>query len=255
MRTYRTFSLKGSNFRISSSLEDHADLIIDEIKNQRKILENYILCNTKFKTSLEPVKLFDSAPPIIKAMHYGSEMTGVGPMAAVAGTIAQFAAEKAISLGSEEAIVENGGDIFLKISHDISIGIYSGSNTISGSLAFLIKPEHTPLAICSSSSKMGHSLSFGNCDLATVVSKSAPLADAAATLACNLVKKNRDMNAVLNRIHAIKGIDGVLLVKDKHIGLIGNLPKLVKHRDTHLPDKITRDKDSDYFRAEFMSDF
>ena len=244
MRTYRTFSLKGSNFRISSS---HTEVIIDEIKNQRKILEHYIQKHLQFRSSLKPVQLFSSYPPIVKAMHYGSEMTGVGPMAAVAGTIAQFAAEKAISEGAEEAIVENGGDIFLKASHDITIGVYAGAYPISGNLAFFIKPDNTPLAICSSSSKMGHSLSFGNCDLATVVSKSAPLADAAATLAGNLIKTKSDINSVLNRIHSIEGIDGVLLVKDTHIGLIGNLPELVKHSDTDFPDKITRDKNSGYF--------
>jgi ApbE superfamily uncharacterized protein (UPF0280 family) len=244
VRKYHTFSLKGSNFRINSP---HADLIIDEIKNQRKILENYIEYYREFESSLKPVNLVDPAPPIVKAMHYGSKMTGVGPMAAVAGSIAQFAAEKAISMGAEEAIVENGGDIFLKVSHDITVGIYTGSYPISRSLAFLIKPDNTPLAICSSSSKMGHSFSLGDCDLATVVSKSAPIADAAATLACNLVKKSNNINEVLKRIHAIKGVDGVLLVKDKHIGLIGNLPKIVKHDDTHFLDKITRDIDSDYF--------
>jgi ApbE superfamily uncharacterized protein (UPF0280 family) len=54
---------------------------------------------------------------------------------------------------------------------------------------------------------------------------------------------------VLNRIHAIKGIEGVLLIKGKHIGLIGNLPKLVKHNDTDLPNKITRDKNSEYLKC------
>jgi len=89
---------------------------------------------------------------------------------------------------------------------------------------------------------MGNSLSLGNCDLATVTSKDASLADAAATLACNLVKKQGDIDKVLKRISGIPGIEGVLLVKGDKIGMAGDLPKLVKHKDGDICSKITRDK-------------
>jgi ApbE superfamily uncharacterized protein (UPF0280 family) len=85
---------------------------------------------------------------------------------------------------------------------------------------------------------MGHSLSFGNCDLATVTSKDAALADAAATLACNLVKTSADIPRVLERIVNITGILGVLLIKDEQVGVAGDLPELIKHKDTQLFNKI-----------------
>ncbi|MFC1463059.1 UPF0280 family protein, partial [Verrucomicrobiota bacterium] len=88
-------------------------------------------------------------------------------------------------------------------------------------------PGDTPIAICSSSGKMGHSTSLGDCDLATVVAKDTALADAAATHAANLVKSVDDVDSVLEMICAIEGVDGVLMVKDSHVGLAGELPELV----------------------------
>ncbi len=241
MRTYDTFSYKGANFRIYST---HVDVIINEIKRQRGLLEEYIACHSEFLSTLIPVNLLKKAPPIALKMDAASKKTGVGPMAAVAGISAQLAAESAIVAGANEAIVENGGDIYLISNKELTIGLYAGSNPISGTLAFRVTPDLMPVAICSSSSKMGHSLSLGDCDLATVVSKSAALADAAATLACNMVKEPEDIDPVLKKIAAIEGVSGILLVKDEKIGLAGDLPELVKHDDADFPLKITRDKDS-----------
>jgi len=63
-----------------------------------------------------------------------------------------------------------------------------------------------------------------------VVSKDAALADAAATQAANLVQSAQDVEPTLHRIAAINGVDGVLIVKDEHIGMAGKFPPLVKIR-------------------------
>ena len=241
LRTYHSFSFKGANFRICST---HVDVIIKEIKKQRAYLEEYIVLQPEFLSSLTPVDLLSDAPEVAVIMDAASRKTGIGPMASVAGIMAQSAAEAAVTAGAEEAIVENGGDIFLVSPRETTIGLYAGSNPISGTLAFKVTPAVMPVAVCSSSSKMGHSLSLGDCDLATVVAKSAALADSAATLACNLVKKTDDIDPALKRITAIDGISGLLLVKGDKIGLAGDLPELVKHHDADFPLKITRDKES-----------
>jgi len=62
----------------------------------------------------------------------------------------------------------------------------------------------------------------------TVVAKDAALADAAATQAANLVNSEEDVNQALQRIAAIEGIDGVVIVKNDRVGLAGQLPPLVK---------------------------
>ena len=47
---------------------------------------------------------------------------------------------------------------------------------------------------------MGHSMSLGHCDLATVISRDAALADAAATQAANKVKCTDEIEPTLNKI-------------------------------------------------------
>ena len=149
-------------------------------------------------------------------------------MAAVAGAMAQWAAKAALAAGAEEAIVDNGGDIYLKAIEPVIIALGTGTAKLADRLAFHVEPQDTPLAICSSSGKMGHSMSLGQCDLATIAAKDAALADAAATQAANLVQTPDDVDAALERISAIPGVEGVLIVKDDRIGLAGHLPRLVK---------------------------
>ena len=238
MRAYRKFAWKDSNFRICSSC---FDAITHEIMQQRRLLESYIDQHPDFRSALVPIGLATDAPLIVRRMQEAAVLTGVGPMAAVAGTIAQMAVKAALRLGAEEAIVENGGDLYIASCEPIGVGLYAGRNPLASRLAFAVESAELPLAVCSSSSKMGHSYSFGDCDLATVVSKNASLADAAATLACNLVKRPGDVDAVLERVGRIQGVDGVLLVKGDRVGLIGQLPQLVKNLDPEAGCKVTRD--------------
>jgi len=216
----------------------------DEIIRQRTILEEYIVRQPEFKTSLVPLRPLQDAPEIAMRMCRAAMDVGVGPMAAVAGAIAQWAAEAAVHEGDEDVIVENGGDIFMVVSNPLSIGIHAGPKNPFNGLAFSVEPDDTPLAICSSSSMMGHSMSMGACDLATVVAKDAALADAAATLAANLVATPEDLEPTAARILAVPGVLGVLLVKSDKMAIQGTLPELVRNADSDTLLKITRDVNS-----------
>ena len=155
--------------------------------------------------------------------------------------MAQLAAEAALAAGAAEAIVDNGGDIYLKAVEPVVVALGTGTSRLADRLAFSVEPQETPLSICSSSGKMGHSMSFGLCDLATIVAKDAALADAAATEAGNLVKAVDDLDAALERILRIEGVEGVLLVRDDRVGLAGHLPRLVKAaRLTQVRDPVRR---------------
>lgn len=224
-RTYRTFTHKDAVYRICC---DKYDVVTTEIIRQRRVLEDYISCHPDFGCSFEPIELYDDAPVIAQRMTRAARLAGVGPMAAVAGAMAQCAVEAALEAGTREAIVDNGGDIYLHIMESIIIGLDSGGAELADRLAFSLKANDTPLAICSSSGRMGHSTSLGLCDLATAVSKDAALADAAATHAANLVKTVENVDGALERIMAIEGVDGVMIVKDTRVGLAGQLPPLVK---------------------------
>ncbi len=224
-RIYQTFTYREAVFRICCAAYD---VVTAEIVNQRKILEDYIKQSPEFRYSLEPLDLNSDAPAVARQMACAARKVGVGPMASVAGAMAQCAAVAGLQAGAREVIVENGGDIYLQACEPVVIGLYSGATELGGRLAFSLEGCNTPLAICSSSGRMGHSMSLGRCDLATVVAKDAALADAAATQAANLVQTIEDVDAALQTIAAIEGIDGVLIVQDNRIGLAGRLPSLVK---------------------------
>lgn len=227
-RVYKTFVHKEAVFRICC---EAFETVTREIVLQRKILEAYIQRQPEFQRSFKPIKLLANAPDVAQRMARAADLVGVGPMAAVAGIMAQLAVEAGIGAGANEAIVENGGDIYLQTASPVVIGLFSGGPEALNQLAFELRPGDTPVSICSSSGKMGHSTSLGQCDLATVVSKHAALADAAATQAANLVTHVEDVEAALNQIAAIDGIDGVLIVKDGHVGLAGKLPPLTKRNN------------------------
>ena len=237
-RTYRRFAHKGANFRICCGC---FAAVTEEIVRRRAVLEAYIEAHADFAASLGPVGVAADAPDVARRMARAAEAVGVGPMAAVAGTMAQLAAEAGIRAGADEAIVENGGDVFLICRKAVVVGLYAGGSALGGQLAFAVEPAETPLAVCSSSGRMGHSLSLGDCDLATVVARDGSLADAAATRAANLVAAPDDIDAALARIAAIEGVSGVLLVRGDRVGLAGRLPPLVRSREPDLLLKVTRD--------------
>jgi len=226
-RTYRSFTHKEAVFRICC---EKFDVVAGEIVRQRRILEEYISRHPDFRDALEPVDVLADAPLVARRMARAAWLVGVGPMAGVAGAMAQCAAQAGLDGGAQEAIVENGGDIYLRVVEPVVISLYAGRSEVSNRLGFSLEPGDTPVSICSSSGKMGHSMSLGDCDLATVVAKDAALADAAATQAANLVKTIADVDSALERIAGIEGVDGVVIVKDDRVGLAGHLPKLVKMR-------------------------
>ena len=242
MRSFRTFSWKDTHLRVYGS---EFELITESIVRERRKLEKYIQQHPAFASTLKPIRLLPEAPPVAQKMAEASEKTGLGPMASVAGTLAQYGVAAALEVGCADALVENGGDMYIASSSPVTIGIYAGRNSIGAQLAFRILPEELPLSICSSSSKMGHAVSVGNCELATVIAKEAALADSAATLVCNSISKQEDVEQVLDTVGSIEGIQGILVVKDNNVGLWGKLPQIVRNTDTQTVAKITRDPRSE----------
>jgi ApbE superfamily uncharacterized protein (UPF0280 family) len=224
-RTYRTFTYREAVFRICC---EKFDAVTAEIVRQRRILEDYIALHPDFRQSLEPLDLLAGAPDVARSMAHAARLVGVGPMAAVAGAMAQFAGQAGLYAGASEVIVDNGGDIYIYAVEPVIIGLKTGTADLAEKLTFSLQAHDTPISICSSSGKMGHSMSLGECDLATVVAKDAALADAAATQAANLVRDVDDIDSTLENIAGIEGVDGVMIVKGIRVGMAGKLPPLVK---------------------------
>jgi ApbE superfamily uncharacterized protein (UPF0280 family) len=224
-RVYREFVYREARFRICCT---HFEAVTAEIAAQRETLGAFLDRHPAIQASFAPLPLPGDAPEIARRMHEAGLAVGVGPMAAVAGTVAQMAAEAGLAAGAKEVIVENGGDIYLTLATPATIGLFAGDAAIGASLALLVDPDDSPLAICSSSGKMGHSTSLGTCDLVTVVAGSAALADAAATHAANIVSREADIDAALAGLAGIAGIDGALIAQGERVGTIGRLPRLVR---------------------------
>ncbi len=188
----------------------------------RDKLEGYIGQHPAFLTSLGPLPVDENAPHIVKAMAEAAARVGIGPMASVAGAIAEFVGNELLAF-SPEIIVENGGDIYLKSLGKRIVGIYAGKSSLTGKIGLEINGEDTPLGICTSSGTVGHSLSYGKADAVIVLSKSATLADAAATAIGNLIKQPSDIPSGIEFAKGIEGLRGLLIIKDDNIGLWGEV--------------------------------
>ena len=188
----------------------------------RQDIERYIYYNPLFKESFKPLPPDEGMPDIVRCMAEVSQKVGVGPMAAVAGAIAEFVGKDLLSR-CKQVIVENGGDIFMKVTKPRKVGIYAGTSPLSGKIALHITPEETPLGICCSAGTFGHSVSFGEADAAVVLSTSAILADAAATAMGNLVKEEGDIKKGIRFLKGIPGVKGGLIIKNRKMGAWGKL--------------------------------
>ncbi len=192
----------------------------------RRQIEAYIEMNPEFQRSLIPLKEDPYAPEIVREMIRTSRLAQVGPMAAVAGAMAESVSKDLLKL-SKEVIVENGGDIYLATSRERTIGIFASDSPLSLKIGIVIGPEDSPLGVCTSSGTVGHSLSFGKADAVSVLSKSAALADAAATAIGNIVKEKKDIELGLERGKEIKGVLGMLIIVGEKMGVWGNV-KLIQ---------------------------
>jgi len=231
-RTYRNLSKREGLVSFTATVKE-TDLHIQAESNlkkkamravvkARKMIESYALIDPSFLTSLVPVKAKEGAPAIVMEMIRAGTLANVGPMAAVAGAIAEFTGKKLMK-ASNEVIVENGGDIFMHLETDSVFGIHAGDSILSMKIGVHIQCQNRPIALCTSSGTLGHSKSFGRADAATVISQSCALADAAATALGNIVQTGEDIKSAMELGAAIPGITGIIIIKGENIGAWGDL--------------------------------
>jgi uncharacterized protein len=236
-RTYRRSAEQGD--LVSSLVQiKETDLHIQADRDVRKRaselvlqyrlqIEDYIVKHPDFYATLAPLPMDNLAPPVVQDMLLAAETAGVGPMAAVAGSIAAFVGKKLVSEGVTEIIVENGGDIFLQRHKECTIAIFAGQSILSNKVGVVISPGQMPCGVCTSSGTVGPSLSLGKADSVTVVAESTALADAAATRIGNEVKGASGGKAGINRAletaKKIVGIQGVVVICDDVLGAVGDV--------------------------------
>ena len=201
---------------------DLAEQAMGAVRRCRQEVEAYIARIPVFATSLDPLPPDPHAPPVVQGMLEAARSAGVGPMAGVAGAVAEYVG-RALGAHSRQVIVENGGDIYMHTDHPVTVSIFAGSSPLSMKVGIRVPPEATPCGVCTSSGTVGPSLSFGRADAVTVRAASTVLADAAATALGNRVRNPRDMEPVLEQAGEIPGVLGVVVILGDRIGLWGDL--------------------------------
>jgi len=215
-------SFRESDLLICTDKEIDKDLARDILIKYYGEVDGYTKRNPLFLTSLSPLEQDNTAPPIVKEMIENSRLAGIGPFSSVAGAIAQYVGTELLGFSSE-IIVENGGDLFLKIKEDKSLGVYLGERLGVRNISLKLKKRDYAFGIASSSSVIGHSLNLGRADLVTVVAKNSIAADGFATALSNKIKKRQDVDEVLEEARNTPPIEGLLIAFEGNIFLQGNI--------------------------------
>lgn len=223
--------IKESNIFIKTELKKAINEALRAIKENRMVLEKYIKTSPEFKTSFKPLKLKNDVPLLIRMMALAAEKCEVGPMAAVAGALADLGVDAMKKIGAKVCVIENGGEISAFSNIQIDVGIYAGGSILSEKIGFRLLPKDFPLGIGTSSGTVGHAISFGIADAAIAFAENATLADAAATAIGNEVRGKDREKSIQNGLEVAETIDGVkggfIILGDK-AGTVGKLPQFIK---------------------------
>ena len=189
----------------------------------RRDIESVIVADQGFATALSAYhKPVADKPVIVQEMIEAGNRCDVGPMAAVAGAVAEAVAHEYVERAGE-IIVENGGDIFvMRKAQVLRLRIFTG-DPVWDRIVFEIPLRGKPCGICSSSGRLGPSLSLGRADLVMIVSSSCAFADALATRVANMVVDENDIDRAVAYARSFALTSAVLVVRGESIGLWGDL--------------------------------
>jgi ApbE superfamily uncharacterized protein (UPF0280 family) len=224
----RVFELKESRCTIIADKEEAIEIAVDSIKRNREALEDYLRANPRFLYSLKPVKV-PAEPLVAKLMSEAAEKADVGPMAAVAGVLADLAVKTMVSAGCEVAVVEDGGEVSAVSNEPVDVAVSAGDIQLSKRFGFRL--TSFPVGVATSSGVFSHALSFGDAEAVTVFCGNAGLADAAATAVGNVVKGDNYQIASqsgVDKALSIQGVEGVLIIYKGFVGTGGEIPQIIK---------------------------
>lgn len=192
------------------------------IRELREQMDDWIGRHPDYAQALVPFPASPDAPQIFQEMAAVAEKSGIGPMSAVAGAVAQKTGEALKNKFSlQEVLVENGGDIYADICEDMDISVFAGTSPLSEKVGLHLEAKYAPLGICTSSGTVGPSLSFGKADAVMIICKDVKLADTYATAFANTIQTTDDIQSCIGRIQSFPEILAAIAIKDDKIGLCG----------------------------------
>jgi len=192
----------------------------------RETVQTYVEKHPEFLYSLEPVKPDEEAPGVAAAAMEASVKAGVGPMAALPGALADTVLQAMLKHGAKTVIVENGGEVSMRISREALIGVYTGREL---NLGLILDGSRGAIGVSTSSSSVSHALSLGNADAAVVVAENAALADAVSTRVGNSVKSGcrESLEEAVKLALSIRGVEGCVVYSGGMLGFGGCVKPVV----------------------------
>ena len=214
----------------ASFREEMMGISLLKVKELRSVLEAYLLTDPVFGKTFERHQVEPNAPEIVKVMAEAANRAGVGPMASVAGAFSEMVGQHLIQqFKIQELVVENGGDIFLKINRNLLMSVYAGNSPLSEKIGIEIPASESPLGVCTSAGTVGPSVSFGKADAVMIVCKNTALADAFATGFGNRVQNPGDVQRVTQQTEQFPEILSAVIICHDKIGIRGQFEmKLLK---------------------------
>lgn len=199
------------------------ELVLHEIVNLRNKFDDYIAQEPMFRKTLQPFQPSEFAPAEAVEMAVAATKAGIGPMSAVAGLFAREAGKILIeNFEIDELVVENGGDIFVKLKNELVLSVFAGESPLSERVGIVIPAGFKNLGICTSAGKVGPSISFGKADAVMVICEDVVLADAYATAFGNKVKSPAQVEKVINQSENFPELLSLLIICDDKIGIRGD---------------------------------
>lgn len=208
------------------SEERYIDSVIDGISRARSQIKLFASDHPEFLSSLEPVELQEDRSEIVNRMISASKRAGVGPMATVAGAIAEAGVRSAKEKGAEHCIVDNGGDIAMIIDHPVTIGILDSLDSMSIPTIEIETTDGEIRGLCTSSGNYGHSISLGRAEAVTVMARDPALADALATALGNICTDRETIRYSLERLRDYEEVLWAIVRADNHFGTYGDMPRM-----------------------------
>ncbi len=216
LRFYRV--VEGQSDLSVGTPKPRPDLARQALKQARIQVETAIATTPPFLTSMVPLDPNLAQGKVDQWMLLAGQAAGVGPMAAVAGAIARYVGETlAAKLG--EAVVENGGDLYIHSMVRRVVAVYAGESPLSGRVGIVLPPGEW--GVCTSAGRVGPSISLGKADAAVVLSRDSALADAAATALGNRVRQAEDLPSAVDWVLQVPGVMGALAVQGEKMAAGG----------------------------------
>lgn len=201
---------------------------------EREAAQTYVDKHPEFVYSLEPLEQEENnVPPAIAASIKASIKAGVGPMAALPGALADVTLDAMLNAGTRIAIVENGGEISMRMNREAIVGVYTGKEL---NLGLILDCSQGRVGVSTSSSSVSHALSLGDADATVIVAENAALADAVSTCTGNIVKtkEKKSLEEAVKLALSVNGVKGCVVYSSNLLSFGGCVKPIIlkaNHRE------------------------